>query len=52
MNVLQSINIGREDLASFAGTTTETCVRVLTQFKEEEILITEGRKLKLKTKIN
>ena len=43
-----NINIGRGDLASFAGTTTETCVRVLTQLKEEGILITDGRKIKIK----
>jgi len=45
---IASINIGREDLASFAGTTTETCVRVLTQFKEEGVLSTEGRKIKIR----
>jgi len=41
------INFGREDLASFAGTTTETCVRALTQFKEAKIISSEGRKIKI-----
>ncbi len=41
------INIGREDLGSFCGTTTETCVRILTQFKKEGILNTDGRKIRL-----
>ncbi|CAN5423877.1 Crp/Fnr family transcriptional regulator [soil metagenome] len=41
------INFGRADLASFAGTTTETCVRVLTQFKEKKIISSEGRKIKI-----
>lgn len=42
-----TINISRQDLASFAGTTIETCVRVLTNFKDEEIISSEGRKIKI-----
>ncbi len=41
------IDIGREDLASFCGTTTETCVRILTAFKSEKIISSEGRKIKI-----
>lgn len=41
------INISRQDLASFAGTTIETCVRVLTNFRDEEITSSEGRKIKI-----
>ena len=39
------INMGREDLASLAGTTKENTVRILTEFKEEKILETKGRKI-------
>ncbi len=42
-----SIDFGREDLASLSSTTTETCVRILTQFKEANIISTEGRKIKI-----
>ncbi len=41
------IDLGREDLASFSGTTTESCVRILTQLKEDKVLETNGRKIKL-----
>ena len=39
------INMGRDDLASLVGTVRENVVRVLTEFKEEGILITKGRKI-------
>jgi CRP-like cAMP-binding protein len=42
-----SINFGREDLASLSGTTTETCVRILTQFKDNKIIGSSGRKIKI-----
>lgn len=42
-----SINFGREDLASLSSTTTETCVRILTQLREEKIINSEGRKIKI-----
>jgi CRP-like cAMP-binding protein len=42
-----TINIGREDLASLSGTTTETCVRILTKFKEKKIISSDGRKIKI-----
>lgn len=42
-----NINFSREDLASMSGTTTETCVRILTQFKEKELIDSNGRKIKL-----
>ncbi len=44
-NVL--INLAREDIASMSSTTVETCVRVLTQFKESEIISINGRKIKI-----
>jgi len=39
------INMGRDDLASLVGTARENVVRVLTEFKDEEILVTKGRKI-------
>jgi len=39
------INMGRDDLASLVSTARENVVRVLTEFKDEEILVTKGRKI-------
>jgi CRP-like cAMP-binding protein len=39
------INMSREDLAGIVGTARENVVRVLTDFKEEGILDTKGRKI-------
>ena len=39
------INMSRNDLASLVGTVKENVVRVLTEFKEEGILTTKGRKI-------
>ncbi|KIC94619.1 Crp/Fnr family transcriptional regulator [Flavihumibacter solisilvae] len=39
------INMGRDDLASLVGTARENVVRILSEFKEEGILETRGRKI-------
>ena len=39
------INMSRDDLASLVGTVRENVVRILTEFKHEEILKTKGRKI-------
>jgi CRP-like cAMP-binding protein len=39
------INLSRDDLASLVGTARENVVRVLTEFKEGQILETKGRKI-------
>ena len=39
------INMSRDDLASLVGTARENVVRVLTEFKESDILQTKGRKI-------
>ncbi|MCF3108340.1 Crp/Fnr family transcriptional regulator [Niabella sp. CC-SYL272] len=39
------INMSREDLANLVGTATENAIRILTEFKEEGILETTGRKI-------
>lgn len=42
------INISREDLASLVGTARENVIRILTEFKENGILETKGRKIIVK----
>lgn len=39
------INMSRDDLASLVGTARENVVRILTEFKEDGILETRGRKI-------
>lgn len=39
------INLSRDDLASLVGTARENVVRILTEFKEEGIVETKGRKI-------
>lgn len=43
--MLIEINISREDLANLVGTARENVVRVLTEFKEDGILTTKGRRI-------
>ncbi len=42
-----SIHISREDLASYVGTSKETLIRTLSDFKQEDLLITKGRYITL-----
>jgi CRP-like cAMP-binding protein len=39
------INMSRDDLASLVGTARENVVRIISEFKEEGILETRGRKI-------
>jgi len=39
------INLTREDLANIVGTATETLIRLLHDFKEENLISTKGRKI-------
>ncbi|QEC43884.1 Crp/Fnr family transcriptional regulator [Pseudobacter ginsenosidimutans] len=39
------INLSREDLANFVGTARENVVRILSEFKDQGILSTKGRKI-------
>lgn len=41
------INLTREDLANIIGTATESVIRLLGEFKEQNIIDIEGRKIKL-----
>jgi CRP-like cAMP-binding protein/FixJ family two-component response regulator len=40
-----AIKVTREDLASMAGTATETVIRCLTEFKEDELIEVNGREI-------
>lgn len=41
------INLTRESLANMVGTATETLIRIIHDFKEEELIKTSGRKIQL-----
>lgn len=41
------INMTREDLANIVGTATETLIRTLHDFKDEELIKVEGRKIQV-----
>lgn len=41
------INLTREDMANMVGTATETLIRLLHDFKEEKLIETNGRKIKV-----
>lgn len=41
------INLSREDLANIVGTAVETLVRVLHNFKDEGLIETQGRKIRI-----
>jgi len=42
-----SISINRDDFAGFVGTAKETLVRMLRTFKDQEIIVTKGTKIKI-----
>ena len=43
-----SITLSREDLANIVGTATETVIRLLAEFKKEDLIDTKGKRIKLK----
>lgn len=45
----QTLNIvmSREDIASLVGTARETAIRVLSDLKDEQVLVLEGKKIKI-----
>ena len=47
----EMINLSREDLANFVGTATETLIRLLKEFKEEELIKTHARKIEILDKV-
>lgn len=44
---LNCLNLSREDLANMVGSATETVIRLLSEFKEENLINIEGRKITL-----
>ena len=44
---LIDLALSREDLANIVGTATETVIRLLADFKEEKLIATEGKKIKI-----
>jgi len=40
-----TINLSREDLANMIGSATETVIRLLSEFKDENLIAIEGRKI-------
>jgi CRP/FNR family transcriptional regulator len=42
------INLSREDLANIVGTATESLIRLLNEFKKEDLIETAGRKIRVK----
>lgn len=43
----EMINFSREDLANFVGTATETLIRLLKEFKTDDLIKTHARKIEL-----
>jgi CRP/FNR family transcriptional regulator len=43
----EEINLTREDMANFVGTATETLIRLLKDFKEDQIIEIHTRKLQI-----
>ncbi len=41
------INLTREDLANIVGTATETLIRLLHEFKNDKLITTKGRKIRI-----
>lgn len=42
-----TVILSREDYANIVGTATESAIRILSQFKKEGLIITEGKRIKL-----
>ncbi len=42
-----SVVLSREDYASIVGTATESAIRILSQFKKEDIISTSGKRIKI-----
>ena len=46
-NTIVDVSLKRDEIASIAGTSRETVTRLLSEFNEEEILLLEGRKIRI-----
>ena len=41
------MTLTREDIANILGTAKETCIRTLTSFKQQNLIVTEGKRIKI-----
>ena len=46
-STLIDIALSREDLANIIGTATETVIRLLSEFKNQELISLQGKKIKV-----
>lgn len=46
-NGFLSITLSREDYANIVGTATESAIRIISQFKKEDLISTKGKKIKI-----
>lgn len=46
-----NIHLSREEIANSIGTATESCIRLLSQFKKENLVELKGKKIKLLNKV-
>jgi CRP/FNR family transcriptional regulator len=42
-----NVQLSREELANYVGTATETLIRLLSDFKEERVIATQGKKIQI-----
>jgi len=40
-----TLSLSREDYANVVGTATESCIRIISEFKKKGLIITEGKKI-------
>ncbi|MEO8773999.1 MAG: Crp/Fnr family transcriptional regulator [Gelidibacter sp.] len=45
-----NVNLSREDYASIVGTATESAIRILSQFKKEDLISTSGKMIKIENR--
>jgi len=41
------IQLSREDISNIVGTATESCIRMLSELKKENLIVTSGKKIKI-----
>ncbi|MEM9142576.1 MAG: Crp/Fnr family transcriptional regulator [Bacteroidota bacterium] len=42
-----ALTLSREDIANVVGTATESCIRIISEFKKEGLLTTSGKRIKI-----
>jgi CRP/FNR family transcriptional regulator len=41
------VNLSREEIADYVGTSTESCIRLLSEFNHDKIIALQGKKIKI-----